>query len=421
LDYVVICLPSPMDLPPVKGINPKTGAETERKLVEDEKFSGLVFKIVTDPHIGTLSYFRIYSGKIGAGSYVYNSTKNLKERVGRLVLMHAKDREEVEQLRAGDIGAIVGLKDSVTGDTLCDESAPIVLEQIQFSEPVISQAIEPASKSDEEKMSLALGKLTREDPTFKVASNVETGQTLISGMGELHLEIMVDRMKREYGVEAKVGKPQVAYRETIKATAEREGKYIKQSGGKGQYGHCYIRVEPNEPGKGYEFINAIKGGAIPREFIPAIEKGVKESLGAGVLAGYPVVDVKATVYDGSYHDVDSSEAAFKIAGSMAFKEACRAAQPVLLEPLMNVEVLAPQQFVGDVTGSLSSKRGQIQKTEVKGNLHVVTALVPLAELFGYTTELRSITSGRGNAIISPAKYAEVPRNVAEEIAGSKKA
>ncbi|KKR05638.1 MAG: Elongation factor G [candidate division WS6 bacterium GW2011_GWF2_39_15] len=415
LDYITICLPSPKDLPPVKGIHPKTEAEIERKLEDTEPFSSLVFKIISDPHIGTLSYFRVYSGKVSAGSYVYNSTKNLRERVGRLVLMHAKDREEVEMLRAGDIGAIVGLKDSYTGDTLCDEGNPIILEQITFAEPVISQAIEPATKSDEEKMGMALARLVKEDPTFKVSSNYETGQTLISGMGELHLEIMVDRMKREYNVIAKVGKPQVAYRETIKAEAQAEGKYIKQSGGKGQYGHCYLKVEPNESGKGFEFINAIKGGSVPREYIPAIEKGVVETMQSGVVAGYPVVDVKVTLFDGSYHEVDSSESAFKIAGSMAFKDACRLAHPVLLEPIMNVEVVAPDKFVGDVTGSLSSKRGQIQKTEVRGNLHVITAKVPLSELFGYTTELRSITSGRGNAVMEPSNYDMVPRNIAEEI------
>lgn len=416
LDYITICLPSPKDLPPVKGVHPKTGEEIERKLEDTDPFSSLVFKIVSDPHIGTLSYFRVYSGKIAAGSYVFNSTKNLRERVGRLVLMHAKEREEVQMLRAGDIGAIVGLKDSFTGDTLCEDSNPIILEQIQFAEPVISQAIEPATKSDEEKMGMALARLVKEDPTFKVQSNHETGQTLISGMGELHLEIMVDRLKREYNVIANVGKPQVAYRETVKATAEAEGKYIKQSGGKGQYGHCYLRVEPNEPGKGFEFINAIKGGAIPREYIPAVEKGVVETMQSGVVAGYPVVDIKVTLYDGSYHDVDSSEAAFKVAGSMAFKDACRMASPILLEPIMDVEVAAPDKFVGDVTGSLSSKRGQIQKTEVKGNLHLINAKVPLSELFGYTTELRSITSGRGSATMEPSNYAEVPRSLAEEIA-----
>ncbi len=419
LDYVVVCLPSPADLPDVVGLKPRTEESITRKLVEDEKFASLVFKQVTDPHIGMLSYFRIYSGSITAGSYVYNSTKNVRERIGRLVLMHAKDREEVDQLRAGDIGAIVGLKDSVTGDTLCDESSPIILEKINFAEPVISQAVEPKTKSDEEKMGLSLSKLAKEDPTFRVQSNVETGQTIISGMGELHLEIMVDRMKREYGVEALVGKPQVAYRETVKTIGQEEGRYIKQSGGKGQYGHCYLRVEPNEPGKGFEFINEVKGGAIPKEYIPAIEKGVKETMGAGVVAGYPMVDIKVAVYDGSYHDVDSSESAFKIAASMAFKAACKVSTPILLEPIMDVEVVVPIQFVGDVTGSLSSKRGQIQTTETRGNLHVISALVPLSELFGYTTEVRSITSGRGSASMEPSAYMEVPRSIAEVIASGR--
>jgi len=376
-----------------------------------------VFKLVNDPHIGNLSYFRVYSGTIKAGSYVYNSTKDVKERISRLVLMHADEREEVESLRAGDIGAIVGLKYSTTGDTLCDEANPIILEQITFAEPVISQAIEPATKSDEEKMAEALNKLTREDPTFKVETNQETGQTIISGMGELHLDIMVDRMKREFNVLANVGKPQVAYRETIKGVCEQsEGKYIRQSGGKGQYGHCWLKIEPNEKGKGFEFINAIKGGAIPKEFIPAIEKGVVEAMKSGVVAGYPVVDVKVTLFDGSYHEVDSSEVAFKIAGSIAFREGCKRANPVLLEPIMDVSVEVPNQYMGDVTGSLSSKRGQIQGTEDIGNgITVINALVPLAELFGYTSELRSLTSGRGAAYMEPSNYAEVPKNVADEI------
>jgi elongation factor G len=419
LDYIVVCLPSPKDLPPVVGHTLALDEEITRSVDDNEPFSALVFKIVTDPHIGTLSYFRIYSGTINAGSYVYNATRNVRERVGRLVLMHAADREEVPTLKVGDIGAIVGLKDSLTGDTLCDEAHPIILEKITFAEPVVSQAIEPASKSDQEKMGMALARLAKEDPTFLVSSNVETGQTIISGMGELHLEIMVDRLAREFNAQVKVGQPQVAYRETIRKSREEEGRYIKQSGGKGQYGHCWLRIEPNEKGKGIEFVNEIKGGAIPREYIPAIEKGVREAAQSGVIAGYPVVDVKIAVYDGSYHDVDSSESAFKIAGSMAFKEACRNASPALLEPIMDVEVTVPMQFVGDVTGSLSSKRGQIMKTEVKGNLHVISAFVPLAELFGYTTELRSITSGRGSASVQPANYSEVPKSVAEEIAGAR--
>ena len=421
LDYIALCLPSPLDLPPVQGDDPKTGSEIERKSDENDSFCGLVFKLVNDPHIGNLSYFRVYSGVVKAGSYVYNSTRDVRERISRLVLMHADEREEVEMLRAGDIGAIVGLKYSTTGDTLCDETKPIILEQITFAEPVISQAIEPATKSDEEKMSEALNKLTREDPTFKVETNQETGQTIISGMGELHLDIMVDRMKREFNVLANVGKPQVAYRETIKGVCEQsEGRYIKQSGGKGQYGHCWLKIEPNEKGKGFEFINAIKGGAIPKEFIPAIEKGVVESMKSGVVAGYPVVDVKVTLFDGSYHEVDSSEVAFKIAGSIAFREGCKRANPVLLEPIMDVSVEVPNQYMGDVTGSLSSKRGQIQGTEDIGNgITVINALVPLAELFGYTSELRSLTSGRGSAYMEPHNYAEVPKNIADEIGGLK--
>lgn len=335
--------------------------------------------------------------------------------------MHADQREEVESLRAGDIGAIVGLKDSVTGDTICDEKYPIILEQISFAEPVVSQAIEPATKSDEEKMTEALVRLAKEDPTFKVSTNNETGQTIISGMGELHLEIMVDRMKREFNVVANVGKPQVAYRETIKNIVEQEGKYIKQSGGKGQYGHCYIRLEPNKPGAGFEFVNEIKGGSIPREFIPSVEKGVKGALKSGVVAGYPVVDIKVALYDGSYHDVDSSDAAFQVAGSMAFKEGCRRANPILLEPIMKLEVSTPEQFMGDITGSISSKRGQIQGSESVGNgITVIRAFVPLSEMFGYTNELRSMTSGRGSSSMEPSHYAEVPKNVAEEIAGGKK-
>ncbi len=422
LDYITICLPSPVDVPPVKGIHPKTGEEIEMHPDENAPFSSLVFKIVNDPHIGNLSYFRVYSGKIDAGSYVLNSTKNIKERVSRLVLMHADDREDVTSLRAGDIGAIVGLKDSITGDTLCDESKPVILEKIEFAEPVVSEAIEPATKSDEEKMTDALTRLVKEDPTFRVNTNQETGQTIISGMGELHLEIMVDRLKREFNVVANVGKPQVAYRETIKKIVDQaEGKYIKQSGGKGQYGHCWLKLEPNEAGKGFEFKSEIKGGSIPREYIAPIQKGVEEAMKSGVIAGYPVVDIKVTVFDGSYHEVDSSEAAFKVAGSMAFKEGCRLGDPILLEPVMKVEVETPDQYMGDVTGSLSSKRGQIQGSESIGNgMSKIDAIVPLSELFGYTNELRSITSGRGSANIEPSHYAEVPRNVAEEIAGKTK-
>lgn len=419
LDLIVENLPSPIDNPVVMGHKPKTGEEIELKKDESEKFSSLVFKLVNDSHIGTLSYFRIYSGKIGAGSYVYNSTKGIRERVGRLVLMHADQREEVPELRAGDIGAIVGLKDSVTGDTLCDESFPVILEQIKFAEPVVQQAIEPASKADQEKMGMALARLMKEDPTFKVTTNQETGQTLIAGMGELHLEIMVDRMKREFSVIANVGKPQVAYRETIKKFVESEGRYIKQSGGKGQYGHCWLKLEPN-PGKGYEFVNEVKGGTVPKEFIPSIEKGVKEAMQAGVLGGYPVVDIKVAVYDGSYHDVDSSDAAFKVAGSMAFKEGCRNADPVMMEPIMSLEVSVPEKFVGDATASISSKRGIIQKTETKAGIHTISAKVPLSELFGYTTQLRSITSGRGAASMEPSHYAEVPKSIVEAMTKGEK-
>ncbi len=419
LDLVTYAMPSPQDVPPVVGVHPKTNEELTRVQKEDEPFSALVFKISNDPHIGTLSYFRVYSGKVDAGSYVYNSTKGKKERISRLVLMHAEDREEVQTLRAGDIGAIVGLKDSVTGDTLCIENDPVILEKIEFSEPVISQAIEPKTKSDEEKLSIALGKLMKEDPTFKVQTNHETGQTIISGMGELHLEIMVDRLDREHNVQAQVGKPQVAYRETIRIENEAEGKYVKQSGGRGQYGHCWLRVEPNTA-EGFEFVDAIKGGSIPKEFISSIRKGVENTLNTGVIAGFPVVDVKVTVYDGSFHDVDSNDAAFQVAGSMGFKEAMRGAKPSLLEPLMKVEVTVPDDYVGDVTGSLSSKRGIIEGSEVKaGGIQMITARVPMSELFGYTTELRSITSGRGSASVEFHSYSEVPASIVEGIKGGK--
>lgn len=420
LDYVINCLPSPLDKGDIVGVNPDNSEEQViRKPLDTEKFSALVFKIANDEHIGSLFYFRMYSGKLTSGSYVYNSTKGVRERVSRLVLMHAEDREEVSELRAGDIGAIIGLKDSVTGDTLCDESNPIILEKINFAEPVVSQAVEPATKSDQEKLGMALAKLLKEDPTFRVQTNVETGQTIISGMGELHLDIMVDRLKREFNVQVNVGKPQVAYRETVKKLREEEGKYIKQSGGKGQYGHCWLRIEPN-PGKGFEYVNEIKGGTIPKEYIPSIEKGVKEAMTAGVLAGFPVVDIKVAVYDGSYHDVDSSDAAFKVAGSMAFKEACRNADPILLEPIMNVEVTVPEKFVGDATASLTSKRGIIQNQQTKFGMYIIDAKVPLAELFGYTTQLRSITSGRGSASIEPSHYSEVPKSVAESVVSAQK-
>ena len=419
LDKIVQCLPSPVDLEAVVGTDPKTGEEKTRKPSDSEPFSALVFKLVNYPNVGVLSYFRVYSGVVKSGSYVYNSTRDVKERIGRLYLMHAKDPEEVPELGTGDIGAIVGLKNSFTGDTLCDQSDPIVLEQIEFPEPVISQAIEPKTKSDEEKMSLALAKLMVEDPTFKVTTNQETGQTIISGIGELHLDIIVDRLKREFGVEVNVGKPQVAYRETITDSVEAEGRFVKQSGGKGQYGHCYLRLYPNESGAGFEFINKIKGGSIPKEYIPSIEHGVKDAMQAGVVAGYPVVDVKVEVYDGSYHEVDSSDAAFKVAGSMAFRDGMKRAKPILLEPVMNVEVTVPEQYVGDATASLSSKRGIIQKTEVVNGLHVVSAHVPLAELFGYTTQIRSLTSGRGSAVMEFSHYAPVPKEVVNKIAAER--
>jgi len=415
LDLVSDYLPSPLDRGSTKGTDVHGEEEIIRQPATDEPFSGLAFKIVNDPHVGTLTYVRIYSGTLIAGSYIYNATKQKKERVGRVLMMHANHREEIELAEAGDIVAIVGMKDTTTGDTLCEEGKELVLERITFAEPVVSSSIEPKTKADQEKMSVALGKLVREDPTFKLETNEETGQTIISGMGELHLEIMVDRMKREYGVEASMGRPMVAYRETIKAVVEQEGRYIKQSGGRGQYGHCYLRLEPQEPGSEFVFENEIKGGSIPREYIPSIEKGVRKALETGVVAGYPVVDIKVIVYDGSYHEVDSSESAFQVAGSMAFKEGMRRARPVLLEPIMKIEVVTPDDYAGDVTGALSSKRGQIQGMGSRGGAQVIKALVPLAEMFGWTTELRSMTSGRAASSMEFGHYAEVPANIAEEI------
>lgn len=413
LDAVLDYLPSPVDLGEVKGSNPKTGAEETRKLVPEEAFSGLAFKIQNDPHVGKLSYFRVYSGTLVSGSYIYNSTKGVKERVGRILLMHANNREEIKEAYAGEIVAIVGLKDTITGDTLCDEAKPIVLEQITFPEPVISLAIEPKTKSDQEKLGLSIKRLTEEDPTFSVKSNHETGQTIISGIGELQLEIMVDRMKREFGVEANVGAPQVAYKETIEQEAEAEGKYIKQSGGRGQYGHCFLRVTPRPRGEGYEFINAIKGGAIPAEFVKAVEKGVKETLENGVLLGYPLIDVQVTCYDGSYHDVDSSEIAFKIAASQAIQSATKKAGINLLEPIMKVEVTTPSEYMGEVIGDLSSKRAQIMGSEEKNKATIILAMVPLAELSGYATQLRSITQGRAHYYMEPSHYDPVPKNIVE--------
>ncbi|MEX0616212.1 MAG: elongation factor G [Candidatus Woykebacteria bacterium] len=415
LDAVVDFLPSPLDLPPVVGINPKTDQEEERKTSDEEPFSALAFKVMTDPFVGRLTYFRVYSGKLGAGSYLYNSTKDTKERVGRILLMHANARQELQDISAGEIGAAVGLKQTFTGDTLCDETKPIVLESIKFPEPVISLAIEPKTKADQEKMGLSLAKLSEEDPTFRLKTDHETGQSIISGMGELHLDIIVDRMKREFGVEANVGKPQVAYKETIKKTAKGEGKYIRQTGGRGQYGHCFLRIEPRGRGEGNEFKNEIVGGSIPREFIPAIEKGVKSALENGVLAGYPMVDMQVAVYDGSFHDVDSSEEAFKIAGSLALKEATKSADATILEPIMSLEVIAPEEFMGDIIGDLSSKRARIEGTEPRGNVRVIKSLVPLSEMFGYATNLRSQTQGRASFSLEPSHYEEVPQSVLNNI------
>ena len=415
LDAIVEYLPSPQDIQVVKGTNPETNEPAERKLIPEEAFSGLAFKIQTDPHVGRITYVRVYSGKLQSGSYTYNATKGEKERIGRLLLMHANQREEIQEAVAGEIVAVVGLKSTKTGDTLCDENHPIILEGISFAEPVISLAIEPKTKSDQEKMGMALGKLAEEDPTFRIRSNAETGQTIIAGMGELHLEILVDRMKREFNVEANVGAPQVAYRETIKKKAEAEGKYIRQSGGRGQYGHCYLRVEPKNRGEGFEFVNEVKGGNIPREFINPIEKGVKEALENGVLAGFNLVDVRVTVYDGSYHEVDSSEMAFKIAGSMGLQSAVKQADLVLLEPVMQVEVTTPSEFMGDVIGDLSSRRAQIQGSDQRGTAVIIRALVPLAEMQGYVTILRSMTQGRASSVMIPSHYDEVPNSIAQTI------
>jgi len=420
LDAVVAYLPSPVDLPPVKGIEPKTGAEITRDANDSVPFTGLAFKIATDPFVGSLAFFRNYGGVIKRGSYIYNSTKGKQERVGRIVRLHANQREEVDEIYAGEIAAIVGLKDTTTGDTLCDQNAPIILEQITFPEPVIGLRIEPKTKADQEKMGVALHRLAEEDPTFRVAGDNETGETIISGMGELHLEIIVDRMKREFNVEANVGRPQVAYKETISAEAEAEGKYIKQSGGRGQYGHVRLRVKPLERGQGFVFLDEIKGGAIPKEFIGPTEKGVKEALDKGILAGYPVVDVEVALYDGSFHEVDSSEAAFKIAGSMAFQEAAKRAKPVILEPIMKVQIIVPDNFMGEVTGNVNSKRGRIESMDDRPGLKVVNAKIPLSELFGYATELRSMSQGRGSFTMEFDHYEPAPNNVAQLIIEGKK-
>jgi elongation factor G len=415
LDAVIAYLPSPLDVPPVKGVDIVSGAELVRNTDDAEPFSALAFKIMTDPFVGQLTYFRVYSGVLQAGSYVYNATRDSRERIGRILKMHADKREEIKEVYAGEIAAAVGLKGTLTGDTLCTEDKPILLEVMHFPEPVISMAIEPKTKADQERMGMALQKLTQEDPSLRVATDEETVQTIISGMGELHLEIIVDRLKREFRVEANVGKPQVAYRETIQGSSEAEGKYIKQTGGRGQYGHVWLKVESLEPGSGIQFFNKTVGGSIPKEYIPAVEKGVREAVTSGVLAGYQVVDISITVFDGSYHDVDSNEMAFKIAGSMAVKEAQRRAKPVLLEPTMDLEVVIPEEYMGDVIGNLSSRRGKILGMKVRGGAQVVTALVPLAEMFGYATELRSMTQGRGVFTMQFKQYDVIPKVTSDEI------
>jgi elongation factor G len=420
LDAVVEYLPSPLDVPPVP-CEKEDGTPTTRKAADDEKFSALAFKIMTDPFVGQLIFFRVYSGMMKSGDTIYNPIKGKKERVGRLLQMHANQREEIKEVFAGDIAAAVGLKDATTGETLCDPDSIVILERMVFPEPVISQAVEPKTKADQEKMGLALNRLAQEDPSFRVKTDEESGQTIISGMGELHLEILVDRMKREFSVEATVGKPQVAYRETIRKTCDEvEGKFVKQSGGRGQYGHVVLKLEPQAPGKGFEFVDAIKGGVVPREYIPAVEKGIIETLNSGILAGYPVVDIKATLFFGSYHDVDSNENAFKMAGSMAFKDGMRRAAPVLLEPMMAVEVETPEDFMGNVMGDLSSRRGILQgMDDIPGGGKIVRAEVPLAEMFGYSTGLRSLTQGRATYTMEFKHYSEAPKNVAEAVMAAK--
>ena len=415
LDAIVDYMPAPTDIPPIKGINPDTEEEEERPSSDDEPFSALAFKIATDPFVGRLSFIRVYSGTLNTGTQVLNSTKRQKERIGRILQMHANHREDIETVYSGDIAAVIGLKNSTTGDTLCDEKHPVILESMEFPEPVIRVAIEPKTKAGQEKMGIALMKLAEEDPTFKTYTDEETGQTIIAGMGELHLEIIVDRLLREYKVEANVGAPQVAYKETIKQSVKQDTKYARQSGGKGQYGHVVITVEPNEPGKGYEFLNEITGGVIPKEFIPAVDAGIQGAMQAGVMAGYPVVDVKVHLTFGSYHEVDSSEMAFKIAGSMAFKEACRKAGACLLEPIMKVSVIAPEEYLGNVIGDLTSRRGQILGQEARPGAQQIDALVPLSEMFGYATDLRSRTQGRGQYTMEPHSYVEIPKNIAEKI------
>jgi elongation factor G len=415
LDNVVTYLPSPVDIPAIKGILPDTEDEVERPADDNGPFSALAFKIMTDPYVGRLTFFRVYSGVLNSGSYVLNSTKGKRERVGRILQMHANHREEIQTVYSGDIAAAVGLKDTTTGDTLCDEKSPVILESMEFPEPVISVAIEPKSKADQDKMGIGLSKLAEEDPTFRTRTDEETGQTIISGMGELHLEIIVDRLKREFKVESNVGAPQVAYRETFRKEAKVEGKFVRQSGGRGQYGHVWVEFAPLEPGQGFQFENKIVGGVVPREYIPAVQAGIEESMKNGVIAGFPLVDIKATIVDGSYHDVDSSEMAFKVAGSLALKEAAKKCGAVLLEPIMKVEVTMPEEYMGDVMGDLNSRRGRIEGMEARANAQVIRAMVPLSEMFGYSTVLRSRTQGRGVYSMVIDHYEEVPKFIAEEI------
>ena len=420
LDAIVAFMPAPTDIPHIKGVNPETGEEDERPSSDEEPFAALAFKIMTDPYVGKLAFFRVYSGTLESGSYVYNSTKGKRERIGRILQMHANHRQEIEKVYAGDIAAAVGLRDTTTGDTLCDEKAPIILESMVFPDPVISVAVEPKTKADQEKMGIALQKLAEEDPTFRVRTDPETAQTIISGMGELHLDIIVDRLLREFHVGCSVGNPQVAYRETIRKSVKAEGKFVRQSGGKGQYGHCWLELTPLEPGEGFKFDNKVVGGAIPKEYIGPVEAGVKEAMENGVVAGYPMVDVGVTVYDGSYHEVDSSEMAFKIAGSMGFRAGALKADPVILEPYMKVEVTVPEEYMGDVIGDLNSRRGRINSMEARNGAQVIDAFVPLSEMFGYATDLRSKTQGRGNYSMEVDHYEEVPRNIAEAIIAKNK-
>jgi elongation factor G len=413
LDAVIAYLPSPLDIPAIKGVNPETEEEEERPSDDSAPFSALAFKIMTDPFVGKLCFFRVYSGELESGSYVMNAGKRKRERIGRILQMHANHREEIDRVYSGDIAAAVGLKDTTTGDTLCVDSAPIILESMEFPEPVINVAIEPKSKASQEKMMTALAKLAEEDPTFRTYTDQETGQTLIAGMGELHLDIIVDRLFREFKVEANVGAPQVAYKETIRKAVKADGKFVRQSGGRGQYGHCVLEVEPRQPGEGYEFVNKVVGGSIPKEYIAPIDAGIQEAMNSGVLGGYPVVDIKVTVVDGSYHEVDSSEMAFKIAGSMGFKDACRKADPVLLEPIMRVDIDVPEDYMGDVMGDISSRRGRIEGMEARSNAQHIQAKVPLSQMFGYATALRSRTQGRGTFVMQISHFEEVPKSIME--------